>query len=156
MASVFFPMETQQQSQWCWAAVSVSTASYYGDPAWSQCALVNAELGETGCCANGASSACNQPWSLQAALTRVGHLSSFSLGRLGERDTEAQIAAGRPVAVRIDWGDGTGHFVVVSGMEPDDIVTVEDPLNGTFSGPYSSFAAAYLGSGSWSHTYLTA
>ena len=40
-----FVMQHQQQTQWCWAAVSVSVSHYYSPwSGWTQCAMVNAEL----------------------------------------------------------------------------------------------------------------
>src|SRR5262245_35787098 len=68
-------VEHQQQTNWCWAAVSNSVSRYY-DPSstWSQCTIANAELGHSSCCTNGGSAACNQPWFLDRALTRVGCL----------------------------------------------------------------------------------
>ena len=38
-------VEQQQQTQWCWAAVSNSVSHFYdAGSAWSQCTIVNAEL----------------------------------------------------------------------------------------------------------------
>jgi len=76
-------VDSQQQTQWCWAAVSNSVSHYYdaGSP-WTQCAIVNAELGQTTCCTAGNTASCNQAWYLDLALTRVGRLQSMTSGTL--------------------------------------------------------------------------
>jgi Papain-like cysteine protease AvrRpt2 len=41
-----FTMQHQEQSEWCWAATSVSVAVYYdSQTGWTQCTMVNAEKG---------------------------------------------------------------------------------------------------------------
>jgi len=32
---------------------------------WTQCKIVNAELGKSDCCSNGSSTGCNKPWYLE-------------------------------------------------------------------------------------------
>ena len=72
-------VEHQTQTQWCWAAVSNSVSHFYdAGSTWTQCTIVNAELGQSTCCSNGSSSACNKPWYLDKALTRVGCLLSWA------------------------------------------------------------------------------
>src|SRR5262249_57800263 len=76
-----FTMQHQEQTQWCWSATATSVALYYNSlSTWTQCSLVNAELGRTDCCSAPSSNDCNQPWTLNTALTRVGHLASFTVG----------------------------------------------------------------------------
>jgi hypothetical protein len=53
-ANLGFSMQRQQQTQWCWSAVSTSTSLFYRPGSgWSQCSLVNQELGQTGHCLAG-------------------------------------------------------------------------------------------------------
>jgi hypothetical protein len=62
LAALKFTMQHQLQSEWCWAAVSVSVAHYYDARSpWTRCKMVNAQTGNTTCCENGGSDACNQP-----------------------------------------------------------------------------------------------
>src|SRR5262245_50136888 len=115
-----FAMQHQQQTQWCWAAVSTSVSLYY-DPSstWTQCTVVNAELGQTTCCNNGSSAACNQPWYLDLALTRTGNLTAVTGGTTTFAGIRSEIDAGRLLGVRIGWSGGGGHFVVLEGYKPD-------------------------------------
>src|SRR6266700_5017599 len=78
-----FTMQTQQQTQWCWAAVSVSVNLYY-DPTsgQTQCAVANTALGQTTCCNDGSTAQCNQPWFLYLALQIVGNLNAVASGKV--------------------------------------------------------------------------
>jgi hypothetical protein len=157
-----FGMQSQQQTNWCWAAVSVSIAGYYGTVGpsggpWQQCEVANSQLGQTACCANGATPQCNMPWYLDQALTAVGHLAGPpTAGSSPYSDVQQEINANRPVAVRIGWAGGGGHFVVLSGYDDNagnQFLDVEDPWYGPSLVDYSAFATAYQGSGTWTHTY---
>src|SRR5262249_49866891 len=60
-----FTMQHQEQTQWCWSATATSVSQYYNAAStWTQCSLVNAELGRTDCCSAPSSNDCNQPWTL--------------------------------------------------------------------------------------------
>src|SRR5215212_7198841 len=67
-------MQHQQQTNWCWSAVSVSVKLFF-TPAFAitQCEQANLQLAQTSCCINGGSSACNIPWFLDKALAGLGN-----------------------------------------------------------------------------------
>jgi len=151
-------MEPQQEPNWCWAAVTCSVARFYDSTSpWKQCALANAELGQTTCCDDGGSDACNRPWVLDAPLTRVGHLQKAVANAVGFDAVVGEIDASRPLCARIAWSDGvSAHFVVLSGYSQDvQFVDVDDPANGPSTTTYTGFRDAYRGSGTWTHSYLT-
>jgi len=55
-----FTMQPQQQTQWCWAAVSVSINLFYHPASGrTQCAVANTAMGQTTCCQDGSSAQCN-------------------------------------------------------------------------------------------------
>ena len=167
-----FTMQVQEETNWCWAAVAVSTGHFYaaagGVP--TQCHLATAELAGKGvgvCCPARVNPACDIPWYLHTALVRLGRYHGY-LATAANYASQLvpQIAAGRPVAFRIDWGAGTGHFVMVSGYDQtggSQIVTVDDPAPATSGGlspqrhimDYATFTSAYLGTGSVSDTLWT-
>jgi Papain-like cysteine protease AvrRpt2 len=154
-----FAIQQQQQTNWCWSACATSASLFY-DPSstWAQCTLVTAELGAGGCCQNGSSAACNQPYYLDRALTRTGNLARFVGGRVGLDKLRTEINAGRPVAARVGWSGGGGHFVVLTGYRWTGgraVVDVRDPWSGSTTIPLDEFASSYKGSGTWTHTYLT-
>jgi hypothetical protein len=74
-------MQPQQQTNWCWSAVSVSVKLFYspGFPI-TQCDQANRQLSQKTCCANGASSACNVTWFLDRALSGLNNLAAFNGG----------------------------------------------------------------------------
>src|SRR5215469_8109149 len=86
-----FNMQHQNQTQWCWAAVTASIAGYYRNGAWTQCRVVNDQLGQTGCCSDGSSSECNQPWYLDKALRRVGNLDDYTAGSMSINQIKSEI-----------------------------------------------------------------
>ena len=153
-----FSMQRQQQTQWCWAAVSVSVVAYYdAGTSWTQCQMVCQELDQSSCCGDGSTQACNQPWYLDQALTRAGALvrkePAPSTG-LGPANDEIQ--AGRPVCARIGWSGGGGHVVVIEGYRYDrEQIALDDPWSGASDLPVNTFRAAYQGNGTWTHSYLT-
>jgi Papain-like cysteine protease AvrRpt2 len=158
-----FTVQHQLQTQWCWAAVSVSIADFYETPtAWTQCKLVSAQFGSNGCCDNGASEECNRPWYVDRALTSLGAFlgwervtpSDFVASLLPSTVT-ADISAQRPVGVGIAWDGGGGHAIVIDGYQTDGaMVAVEDPWEGSADLPVS-LLHRYLGTGRWVDTFRT-
>ncbi len=156
-----FVMQHQEQTQWCWSATATSVALYYnGASTWTQCTLVNAELGRSDCCTNPSSGDCNKPWTLSTALTRVGHLASVSGSSTSFANVRTELDNRRPLGVRIGWSGGGGHFNVIGCYTWNSLlrlqsVEIEDPWYGTSVWDYDTFRTAYQGSGSWTHSYKT-
>ncbi|HWA83926.1 MAG TPA: papain-like cysteine protease family protein [Fimbriimonadaceae bacterium] len=151
-------MQHQQQTQWCWSATSVSTSLFYNAAStWTQCVLVNDELSQTTCCVNGSTNQCNQPNVLTSPLQRTGNLDSWQSGTISFNDVKTRIGSGHPVAVRIGWSGGGGHFVVIGGYIDDanQTLLIRDPWYGDNSISYTDFLTKYQGTGSWTHTYFT-
>jgi hypothetical protein len=154
-----FVMQHQVQDEWCWAAVSVSVALFYssGSP-WTQCSLVCDELADPTCCVDGSTPSCNQPWTLDTALTMTGNLLTWTSGVVSPVDLQAQLSSNRAVACRIGWSGGGGHFVVISNYRDDGNVKevhVKDPLFGDSDYNYTLFQIAYRTNGAWTHSYYT-
>ena len=153
-----FNMQHQQQTNWCWAAVSTSVALYY-DPSstWTQCAVANAQLGRTDCCGSGAGSACNVYGFLDRALTTVGHLDHWSGGVASFQSIDGEIDAGRPLGIRVAWSGGGAHFLAIIGYLEDtpNYVAVDDPIYGKSDLTYDTLKTSYQGTGSWTDSYYT-
>ena len=150
-----FAMQHQEQTNWCWAAVAASVSAFFNpNTTWTQCAIVNAELGRNDCCTNGSSANCNKPWYLDRALTRTGNLVSMSSGAGTLSDVEQEIDNNRPLCVRIGWNGGGGHFVALDGYNhASNMVAVDDPFYGASDVDIAVFQTAYYGSGAWTHSY---
>jgi hypothetical protein len=158
-------VEPQQQTQWCWAAVAKSISHYYdaGSP-WTQCTIVNAELGQTGCCTGGGTAACNQPWYLDLALTRVGRLQSVTPGTMSFSMLQWLTMNNNPPCARQGWAGGGGHFVAIACCyqfrslatnTTSNSVAVSDPWYGDSVVDYATFVSGYMGTGTWTHSYRT-
>ena len=152
-----FMMQSQSQSEWCWAAVAASVSHFFNASSpWTQCTLVNAELGQTTCCQDGSTPQCNQPWYLDQALSQTGNLASWSAGTSAYATLVQEVDAGRPLGVRIGWPgpDNGGHFVVLDGYTDPNTVDVQDPWYGHSVSDYNAFCTQYQGNGTWTHSYF--
>jgi hypothetical protein len=160
--SLNFNMETQERTQWCWAAVAVSVSRFYQPSStFTQCRVANLELNTDVCCAD--LSACNLDNPLETALDKVGHFRDIEFEPLPFADVESEITAVHPVGCRIGWFGGGGHFVVIHGASVDTggaamkrWVAVADPLYGPSDYLINNFTSAYRqGAGEWTHSYFT-
>jgi hypothetical protein len=154
-----FAMQHQDETFWCWAATSVSVAHYYENASnWTQCRMVNEERRLTTCCRDGAAPGCNVPNVLQSPLERVDVLDRWQRGSVSFDRIREEIDAGRPLAWRIQWPDGTGHFAVIEGYQSSNrrLLAVEDPWTGSVDVPFASLQSGrYRGNGKWTHSYFT-
>ena len=156
MPNLQFPMQRQQMTQWCWAAVTSSTTVFFqNDRQWLQCELAAQALRLPSCC-SGPPPACDQQFMLDRALSAVQNLNRIvgppgSLAALA-----AEIDAGRPVAARIQWRrGGAGHFIVVEGYDPArNLCFVRDSLFGPSVSTFDVVRLNYLNEGFWTHTFL--
>ena len=162
--SFSFPLQHQEQSNWCWAALAVSVAQYYDPetPWTTQCDLAGTEIG-VNCCPTGTDpSHCNVPLTLPRGLNRVGHYA----GRISDRPAKRiqikeEIDAGRPLCAAISFaGTSIVHFVVISAYSwtPTSFtVTVEDPISGHWTDLHLDDLKTDYGAdhGFWTFTYWT-
>jgi len=155
--AITFHMQTQLQTEWCWAAVTASVSQYYlAMSTWTQCSMVNDQLTQTTCCVNGSSPACNQPYFLDLSLTRSGNLAAFAAGAASMAQVQAEINANRPLGVRIGWpNNGGGHFVIIEGYSTANDLDIQDPWFGQSTVDYNHFQTSYQGTGAWTHSYWT-
>ena len=150
-----FAMQRQQQTQWCWAAVSISVNRFYRSASgWTQCKVVDKALGQQSCCSNGGTPRCNQPWYLDRALNIVANLRSWKAGKATFAKVQAEVNACQPLCLRIGWNGGGGHFVAVYGYSGSSL-NVADPWYGNSVQSYSTFPGSYNGGGAWTHDYYT-
>jgi hypothetical protein len=153
-----FQMQHQQQTNWCWAAVSTSVALHYNPSSgWTQCTVADGELGRTDCCGSGASTSCNVYGYLNTALSRVGHLDHMDGSVAPFQSVDREIDAGRPIGIRVAWSGGGAHFLAIIGYLEDvkNYVSVDDPIYGKSDLNYDTLKTSYQGSGTWTHTYYT-
>lgn len=158
-----FNLQFQEADFWCWAAVASSVSkSYKAGSSWTQCAIANAVLPNTGnsCCVNKTSPVCNRMWKLETALDQTQNFQSMKFAPATFPEIQAAIRDNRRfLACGILWADATGHFVTLYGfsIDPTGIqwVAVADPKYGYSEYTYTSFLNHYRGAGSWRVSYLT-
>lgn len=163
-----FSIQQQAQTEWCWAAVSVSVFLFFNDQRWpDQCKLVNdifsaVLLGD--CCQDGTTDECNLGWDIQQVLYAKGHLAGQDSSPVGFDILTREVAVNKaPVVVRVEFDDGlTDHFIAIVGCDSDSsgaqFVLVADPggANGnTSSYPFDNFPDNYRAGATWTNTYRT-
>jgi hypothetical protein len=154
-----FNMQPQLASNWCWAATSNSVSHFYWFAStWTQCKIVNAELGRTDACNSPTPAGANVPWYLDKALARTNNFVSITAGQASFAQIRAEIDAGRPMGARIGWNGGGGHFMVIYGYSVwlgQEYVDIDDPIYGKSHITLNDFSTNYQGSGTWTHYYIT-
>ena len=152
----------QEQTNWCWAAVSASVSHYYSSTStWSQCTVANAALPRTDCCGAGAADPgkCNKPWYLNIALNVTGNLDRVESRSLRFSEVQAEIGRDAPLGTRVGWFGGGGHFQTIVGWLVADsgveYIDVSDPIYLDNQVVFSSFASGYQSGGNWTHSYVT-
>jgi peptidoglycan hydrolase-like protein with peptidoglycan-binding domain len=152
-----FTMQQQEQTNWCWAAVSTSVSHFYDtSSSWTQCKVANTQLGRTDCCGTGGSGECNVYGYLDKGLVEVGRFDHLQNGTIGFEDLQNEMIASRPLGIRVAWAGGGAHFIAAIGVEEGDLVLVGDPGSGTNSlVAYTTLKTSYNGSGTWTHSFFT-
>ena len=152
-----FVMQLQEQTQWCWAAVTVSVDRFFNPASTrTQCAMANQMHGQTTCCADGSTTQCNQPFATGDALNAIGRLRSQVESAQGWATADSEVTSNRPLGCRIRWSSSGAHAVVISGVgnSTDQLVTVRDPWYGTSYIAIGTLTSSYQGSGSWVRTWF--
>src|SRR3954452_6554094 len=143
--SEVFTVDTQEQLNWCWAAVAQSVHRYRTEKQIAQCEVANRLLNRTDCC--GKSAPCDSPQLLHQALTQAGTRAQAFKGRLRFEDVCTELNEGRPVCVRIVWFDGGAHFVVIYGYRVtasgERQLFIGDPFYPDSIVEYEEFISAY-------------
>ena len=119
-------MQHQEQTQWCWAAVSVSVAIFYHTTTFKQCDMANWAFAQTTCCVDGSTAQCNKPSTLLAALTHVGHMNRHHRRALNLPETIAEINGDHPVGV--GHGAVEGDAVDIAGLDGPGLSTFSSRL----------------------------
>ncbi len=164
-----FDLETQSQTEWCWAAVGVGVSKFYkpAGNSLTQCRLANTELERDDCCGGGGATDCNVPTAPETVLAKTGNLDESKLDMMDSpasfQDVQNEILNGRPLCCGIGWIVGGGHLVVLHGASTDNSggvvkqwVAVADPKYGPSDYLVEDFTDAYRqGAGQWLTSYFT-
>ena len=168
-----FNMQTQDETEWCWAAVAVSINAYLdppagdGGPTWTQPSLATQVLAQelqwnpAVDCSADPSEECDRPAGLNDALSITGNLMPDGYRSncfLDFASLQSWMDQQLPVGARILWPGGGAHFIALSGYQVfasgEQKVVVQDPLYGPSVQDYSSLRGQYISHGIWNDTYL--
>ncbi|MEV8530454.1 papain-like cysteine protease family protein [Streptomyces sp. NPDC051211] len=123
-------MQKQVRTQWCWDASGVTIAKYWGRNVSQERFCQLAAQGTWVNCNN-------QPATLEDMANGLARLGLGNSGRSLYRnasfgESTAEIAAGRPFAVRFGWHSGGGHMNVIYGYDSaSNMIAVGDPWQTT-------------------------
>lgn len=148
---------TQERSRWCWAAIAVGLEAYYGRPARGQAALAQELLaGDLDRRDRDRDLDLDRELELDRALTAVGCFAHWSPGKPTLARLRFELNLGRPVAARIEWHGGGGHYVLVTGHDTrgDDLL-IADPQRGRSRVSYAAFPRGYERGGTWTESFWT-
>jgi hypothetical protein len=100
---------------------------------------------------------CDHTGDIVKALSQTGNLDHDTGSVAGISGLLSELSAGRPVCINIQWSGGNAgsHYVAAVAVELPDTVIVEDPINGTWIGPYQTLVNNYQGHGSWTDSVYT-
>ena len=162
-----FVMQQQQESEWCWAAVSQAIKTFFSPTsALTQCTIAHPVLtmeqsipAGTNCCEN--PTACNVPATLQDALKVTQNLNLIVDSSVSFEQVKSELSDGHPIGVRIQWSNGSAHFIAIDGYREfssgEQQVLVADPLMPDGSASYIDYDDLldfYDQDGTWSATFL--
>ena len=102
----------QNQSNWCWATAAEVAIKFLKGTVVSQCTLVHAEMGGSGC----ANVPATDGQELNLLLKYLGG-ASVSNGYLSYSSLSSNINLNRPVLAHIQWQGGGGHMVTMYWYE---------------------------------------
>jgi hypothetical protein len=154
-------MQTQEQTNWCWAAVGTSIGLLFGTGPWTQCETATACLNLPGlnCCVT--PDTCNVYGFLDLALSHTRSLAALVSGTETAAVLESELDSNRPVCARIAWDGQGAHFLAISGYSDPQgdgtqiTIELEDPFFGAASMLLAEFPANYHSGGAWTDSYLT-
>jgi hypothetical protein len=133
-----FFLPRQEQSNWCWAAISVALARYFHSQQRTQCGLVQSTIDPPGldCCATPDNPACNVVEVISAVLQRIDvprrAAPAQPQGTISYDEIKQDIADDRPVICLMS-GLGGEHYLVIVGWflrEGMPWLRIDDPAVG--------------------------
>ena len=158
-----FPLQHQDQSEWCWAAVTSSVSKFY-DPhsTYTQSNLAVWAFGAT-CALTPGSSICNRPYNMSLSLIHTGNGPAAVRGAFDIDQIKAEIDGNHPIGLGIFWTNGSGgHAITITGYDKrkadSPMIQVQDPGDpvGTVTFfPLHLFPQHYSGGADWRLSFRT-
>ncbi|SEB92892.1 papain-like cysteine protease family protein [Arthrobacter woluwensis] len=119
--------QTQEQTNWCWAATGNSVANYFGYKQYSQNQFCDMAFGNALSvdCPNNQATLAND----QTAFKTIGiSAGTYITGTVAFSKVQSEIGSNRPVMTRIVWASGGGHMMTLIGYDASaSTVQYHDP-----------------------------
>jgi hypothetical protein len=157
-----FGVQRQQQTEWCWAAVTSSLIQFMIPEApASQRDIVTHTIKKE---AAQSLKDLNKPWDITDAAKHMGLADSTRYGNVSRDTMREMVNEGLPIPIQINWRNnarkngslGSGHYVVVNSIgeeaKGETLIQVEDPLVGKLSLTWDELKNDYPGKGN-QHLY---
>jgi hypothetical protein len=145
--------QLQEDTLWCWAAVSSMVSVFYAQHrntgmAFTQCQVASRTLARPCCPSPPAPPQCHFQQNMQKALSMVGHFSNRAEPSNDFSLVIAEITAGRPLCAAFQYNMGTLHYLLITGCNPQQMaIALIDSASGVLTfGPYSNLLQNNAGS----------
>jgi len=146
-------------SRSAWAAAALSISRYYGLRTVGELGLTQDGIEDRVQHLTPRARVASQGDLFDLALKAVGHANGKPVAAAPDpAKVLAELNAGRPVAVRIEWSSGLPHYVVIYGYRVREGLleyVVDDPIHGVLSVSDWSLMHSYLCDGRWTRSYMT-
>jgi hypothetical protein len=152
-----FVGQSQEQSEWCWAAACASVSSFYAHRSkgrhYRQCDIVQEVLfphRNINCCNDPAR--CNVEGPMDGGMRFIGHFACLTNGAVDLDTICAELDSQRPIGVRVRLATGQEHIVVIYGYDLDSRLRVWNPARGRIETDMNNWVRHL---GWWQNTCLT-
>jgi len=157
----------QEQTKWCWAAVSQCVLGYYNHHL-TQCEIAEYarnvtwhDFGSDDCCQNpgGPCNHWNYNWghrgSIQDILVHFAQLNNTGVGSaLSLAQVQEQLGLNRPFIIRWGWAGGGGHFIVGHGINGQTLYYMDPWMGEGAKIANYDWVVSLPGRHTWTHTNI--
>lgn len=133
------PQVQQLALNWCWAGCCAMLVNFFHEQEAQQCRMANQLFGQQACCSLSNNFECDRACQLDDVskiFSKFGIRAKFQKGPVAFEKIQAEIEAGRPVAVGIAWDEGGGHIVLIRGcfeVGREKFLKINDPQDASVS-----------------------
>jgi hypothetical protein len=147
---------SQEQINWCWAAITQTVQEYYAGFTERQCKMVTQIVRDNNteyCCDKiMAATQCNQAYFLNRILKKHSLLSQYQAQIISLDAIEKEINKDSPLSIRIKFEE-TGHYLLLYGQAKEYLYIYDPKTKDKAIYSYSSLKK--YKDGTWTHTYFT-
>lgn len=165
VAMTFYP---QQETNWCWAAVTQTIATHNRGAIEQQCQMASRFVHKTTdnyCCyaSTAETASCNQGYYPAETMTFYGVLDQYFPSPITHDQMQQEVRGGYPVAAAVMWPAGGGHAILFYGAQryqdkagqTFETVNIFDPAAGGDKVVMSRAQAERYQGGTWRYSFTS-